>query len=46
MRKCPSCKAYTLKEKCPKCGDRTVNPEPPKFLPTDKYGFYRRKIKQ
>ncbi|MGI0028005.1 MAG: nucleolar RNA-binding Nop10p family protein, partial [Nitrosopumilaceae archaeon] len=23
MRKCPDCKRYTLKEDCPKCGNKT-----------------------
>ena len=42
MRKCPDCKVYTFKGSCPKCGNKTVNPEPPKFSPEDKYGKYRR----
>jgi len=44
MRKCPSCGAYTFKEVCPKCNSRTVNPEPPRFSPQDKYGKYRRQM--
>jgi H/ACA ribonucleoprotein complex subunit 3 len=42
MRKCKSCETYTLKEKCPKCGNTTVSPNPPKFSPEDKYGKWRR----
>jgi H/ACA ribonucleoprotein complex subunit 3 len=41
MRKCPSCKRYTLKESCPACGGRTVSPHPPRFSPEDKYADYR-----
>jgi H/ACA ribonucleoprotein complex subunit 3 len=39
---CGSCKAYTLKENCPKCGQKTILPKPPKYSPQDKYGKYRR----
>ncbi|RLE84342.1 MAG: RNA-protein complex protein Nop10 [Thermoprotei archaeon] len=45
IRKCPSCKRYTLMEVCPKCGERTRSPHPPKFSPEDRYGEYRRKMK-
>ena len=44
--RCPSCQAYTLREKCPSCGTATKNPLPPKFSPEDPYGEYRRKLKQ
>jgi len=44
MRKCNSCKLYTFKEVCPKCGKKTVDPSPPSYSPKDKYGKYRRKI--
>lgn len=44
MKKCVSCKLYTIKTKCPKCGQNTNSPEPPKFSPQDKYGAYRRKM--
>jgi len=43
MRKCLSCKNYTFKKNCPKCGAETVTPHPPKFSPQDKYGDLRRK---
>jgi len=46
MRKCPACKTYTFKELCPKCKEKTVSPLPPSFSPKDKYGKYRRAIKQ
>jgi H/ACA ribonucleoprotein complex subunit 3 len=45
MRKCPVCKIYTFKEICPKCGEKSVNPEPPKYSPENKYGKYRRAFK-
>ncbi len=44
MRKCLECKIYTFKEVCPKCGKKTVNPNPPPYSPKDKYGKYRRNL--
>ena len=41
MRKCPSCKRYTLKDECPQCGDKTVTVHPGKYSPDDKYARYR-----
>lgn len=46
IMKCLNCKSYTLSEKCPECGAKTVDPKPPKFSPEDKYGEYRRKQKR
>ena len=46
IRKCPNCGRYTLKEYCPECKEKTVNPHPPKFSPEDKYGKYRRIMKK
>jgi H/ACA ribonucleoprotein complex subunit 3 len=45
LRKCPACKNYTFKETCPKCGKKSMNPEPPKYSPENKYGKYRRMFK-
>jgi len=45
LRKCVTCKSYTLKEICPKCGKKTITPHPPRFSPEDKYGKYRRAAK-
>ena len=42
MRKCEPCGTYTLKETCPKCGAKTINPGPPRYTPEDKYGKWRR----
>lgn len=46
MKICPKCKDYTLKEVCPLCNLRTINPHPPKFSPEDRYGKYRRLMKK
>ncbi len=45
MRKCKSCGQYTLKDRCPDCGGKAVNPGPGPFSPEDKYGKHRRKEK-
>ena len=45
MLKCRGCKNYTLKAKCPECGEGAINPSPPKYSPDDKYGKYRRQVK-
>lgn len=49
MRKllyCLSCKIYTLKSECAKCGQVTVTPKPQKFSIEDNYGQYRRQAKR
>lgn len=46
LRKCPSCKEYTLRAQCPKCGGATFMPMPAKYSPDDKYGEYRRRLKK
>ncbi len=34
LKKCPKCKNYYLEEEtCPKCKERTINPNPPRFKP-------------
>lgn len=43
--KCGKCGIYTMKKKCPKCNQETINPKPLKFSLEDKYGDYRRKAK-
>ncbi len=43
LRRCPSCRKYTLKEVC--CL-KTESPHPPNFSPADKYGKYRRAVKR
>ena len=44
--KCTKCGTYTLKEKCPECGSKCVEPKPPKFSPDDKYADLKRKAKK
>lgn len=46
MKKCIKCGRYTFKEFCSLCNEKTINPEPPKYSPTDKYGEFRRKLIQ
>ncbi|HUX99656.1 MAG TPA: RNA-protein complex protein Nop10 [Candidatus Deferrimicrobium sp.] len=47
LRKCAGCGQYTiLQEICPKCGGKTVNPNPARFSLVDKYGKYRRALKK
>jgi H/ACA ribonucleoprotein complex subunit 3 len=41
MRKCTECGGYTLKEECPKCGQKTATVHPGKYSPDDKYARYR-----
>ena len=45
IRKCSGCSIYTLKEKCPSCGNPTAMPIPPRYSPEDRYGKYRRELK-
>jgi H/ACA ribonucleoprotein complex subunit 3 len=42
IKKCPVCGIYTTKGFCPKCNEKAVNSDPPKFSPEDKYGSIRR----
>ncbi|MDO5851827.1 MAG: RNA-protein complex protein Nop10 [Methanobacteriaceae archaeon] len=46
MKRCKKCKQYTLKEKCPICGEKTGVIYPMKYSPQDKYGKYRRMQKK
>ena len=46
MHKCKSCNIYTLKDTCPKCGGAINVIYPPKYSIEDKYGKYRRKLKE
>jgi len=46
IRFCESCKEYSLRDVCPKCGAKTILPKPPKYSPEDKYGDYRRQAKE
>jgi H/ACA ribonucleoprotein complex subunit 3 len=44
--KCQDCKTYTMKETCPSCNKKTIQPRPPKYSPDDKYSKYRRQVKK
>lgn len=46
MKKCKSCKEYTLKDRCPYCEGEVGVVYPPKYSPEDKYGKYRRMLKK
>ncbi|MGA8844921.1 MAG: RNA-protein complex protein Nop10 [Nitrososphaeraceae archaeon] len=41
LKKCNSCKTYTISELCNNCKKETIDPHPPKFSPYDKYIRYR-----
>jgi H/ACA ribonucleoprotein complex subunit 3 len=41
---CSHCGQCTMKERC--CGDKTLSRIPPKYSPEDKYGKYRREVKE
>ncbi|MFH1638311.1 MAG: RNA-protein complex protein Nop10 [Candidatus Woesearchaeota archaeon] len=43
---CRDCDAFTLKDKCPKCGKGALSTKPAKYSPEDKYGKYRRMAKK
>ncbi|MDR3062717.1 MAG: RNA-protein complex protein Nop10 [Methanobrevibacter sp.] len=46
MKRCNSCMIYTIEEICPKCGGSLNVIYPPKYSIEDKYGKYRRKLKE
>jgi H/ACA ribonucleoprotein complex subunit 3 len=46
MRKCAACGEYTLKEACPHCAAKVLDPRPAKYSPEDHYGEYRRRLKR
>jgi len=41
MLKCIDCGKYTLRDKCPYCGGRTVTAHPARYSPDDRYARYR-----
>ena len=43
--RCVKCGSFTMHEKC-RCGGEAVTIRPPKYSPEDKFGGYRRKIKE
>ena len=46
MHKCEECNEYTLKTTCPYCGGNVKVIYPAKYSIDDKYGKYRRKLKE
>jgi len=46
MHKCEDCGEYTLKSICPYCGEKVKVIYPAKYSIDDKYGKYRRKLKE
>ena len=43
---CKNCSNFTLQNLCSNCNGKTSNPLPPKYSPEDKYGKYRRMLKE
>lgn len=41
MLKCADCGRYTMADKCPSCGGKTVTVHPARYSPDDKYARYR-----
>ena len=46
LRKCTACARYSMKDLCPSCGAKTIEPGPAKYSPEDHYGKYRRALKR
>ena len=46
IQACKNCNTFTLLESCSQCNTKTSNPLPPRFSPEDKYGKYRRMLKE
>lgn len=44
--KCPECGKYSMADACKDCGAVNLSPHPPRYSPEDRYGRYRRKLKQ
>ena len=44
MRICRACRAYTLRDACPRCGAATASPIPPRYSPEDRHGRHRRAL--
>ncbi|MDD5317157.1 MAG: nucleolar RNA-binding Nop10p family protein [Candidatus ainarchaeum sp.] len=43
--KCRECGAYTLSQKCAKCGGAAGTSAPPKYSSEDKWAAYRRRYR-
>ncbi len=44
LRRCRTCRSYTLLGTCPHCGAATGTPHPARFSPQDPYAKYRRAL--
>ncbi len=45
LRVCRACARYTFKAECPDCHALTRTPHPARFDPGDRYGKYRRMLR-
>ncbi len=45
LRVCRGCGRYTLGAACPGCGAPSSSPHPARFSPEDRYGKYRRALR-
>ena len=41
LRRCSACRAYTIREACPRCKADASLAHPARFSPDDKYARYR-----
>jgi H/ACA ribonucleoprotein complex subunit 3 len=41
LRRCSACRAYTIREACPRCKANASLAHPARFSPDDKYARYR-----
>ncbi|MDV0442769.1 RNA-protein complex protein Nop10 [Methanorbis rubei] len=46
IRQCPNDHTYTLLNVCPKCGTETVSVHPARYSVQDRYGKYRRLVRE
>lgn len=46
IKRCRTCDLYTLKENCPICGAPAGQTKPARFSPEDRYGRFRRAMRQ
>ena len=46
IRQCPNDHTYTLLKVCPMCGAVTVSVHPARYSPQDRYGSYRRMMRE
>ncbi len=46
IRRCEKDKTYTLMSQCPACGGVTRTAHPARFSPEDRFGEFRRRVKE